>query len=90
MAFKRWLITFSDILFYCFSQESDDDGEESVETSFERKTSKERSGHKKSKTKKYEGSERDDLAELEFVNSALKATKAVKRAKKEQKKKKQK
>jgi len=51
---------------------------------FENKKRERPSEDKKCKTKKCKGdhsSERDSLAELEFINNAIKATKAVKKSK---------
>lgn len=75
-------------------QEDDiDNVKESLDAPFEKKTKKEQSASKKIKTKKSEkdgSGEQDKLADLEFINGAIKATKSAKKSKKEQKKKKQK
>lgn len=66
--------------------------DESVDASFENKKRKKHSGSNKSTAKKCErngSSEADTLTEMEFIDSAIKATKALKKSKKEQKKKKQ-
>ena len=71
---------------FIFSQ---DDGSDEEET----KKTKKKSDSKKRKTEKCEGnglSKTDKLAEMEFIDSAVKATKEVKKSKKEKKKKKQK
>ncbi|KAL9975890.1 hypothetical protein ACROYT_G013107 [Oculina patagonica] len=71
-------------------EESDIDDVELVDASFENQMGKEHTGDKKSKTKKDQrknSNERDNLADLEFINSAIKATKAVKKSKTKKSKK---
>lgn len=80
------------------SEEEDDvdDAKGSVDASFEKKLKKDQCANKnmqsekKKKIKNRPSNETDKLAELEFIDSAIKATKSLKKSKKEEKKKKQK
>ena len=84
-----------DVSFYFnfIFQESDDDGaKESVRALCENNKKQRQSGLEQSKTKKSkrnDSSEKDNIAELEFITDAIKATKAEKKSKKQQKKRKQ-
>lgn len=86
-----WLILL--VFFLVCFQDSDSDGaQKSVDALFENKKKKKQSGHQKSKTKKNkynDSSEKNNIAELEFINNAIKATKTEKKSQKQKKKKEQ-
>ncbi|PFX35048.1 nucleolar protein 9-like [Stylophora pistillata] len=76
------------------SEEEDDadDAKGSVDAAFEKKPKKDQYANKNMQTEKKKknrsSNETDKLAELEFIDSAIKATKSLKKSKKEEKKKK--
>ena len=75
---------------FIFAQDNDSDSMDLIK---EEKKREKKSNSKKNKSEECErngSSETDNLAEMEFIDNAVKATKAVKKTKKEKKKKKQK
>ena len=71
--FYRFFVLFFCFVFFFVFQESDSDGaQESVEKSNTKKT------------KYNDSSEKDNIADLEFINNAIKATKTEKKSKKQQ------